>query len=45
MTQCKKSELDKAGTRLTHADFVNRGFMVKLLEMPTTAKNSWMKPP
>ena len=35
MTQCKKSELDKAGTRLTHADFVNRGFMVKLVEMPT----------
>ena len=35
MTQCKKSELDKAGTRLTHADLIERGFMVKLVDMPT----------
>ena len=33
MTQCKKSELDKDGTRLTHADLIER-FMVKLLDMP-----------
>ena len=35
MSQCKKSELDKAGTRLTHADLIDRGFMVKLVDMPT----------
>ena len=35
MTQCKKSTEDKAGTRLTHADLIKRGFMVKLLDMPT----------
>ena len=34
MTQCKKSEIDKAGTRLTHADLIERSFMVKLLDMP-----------
>ena len=30
----KKSEIDKAGTRLTHADLIEQGFMVKLLDMP-----------
>ena len=35
ITQCKKSELYKAGTRLTHADLIDRGFMVKLVDMPT----------
>ena len=34
MTQCKKSEIDKAGRRLTHADLIERGFMVKLLDKP-----------
>ena len=34
MTQCKKSDIDKAGTRLTHADLIECGFMVKLLDMP-----------
>ena len=34
MTQCKKNDMDKAGTRLTHADLIERGFMVKLLDMP-----------
>ena len=35
ISQCKKSELDKAGTRLTHAELIERGFMVKLVDMPT----------
>ena len=34
MTQCKKNDMDKAGTRLTHADLIECGFMVKLLDMP-----------
>ena len=35
MTQCKKSNIDKAGTRFTHADLIERGgFMVKLLDIP-----------
>ncbi len=33
MTQCKKGDLDKAGTRLTHTDLIEQGFMVKLMDM------------
>ena len=30
ISQCKKSEMDKIGTRMAHKELVERGFMVKL---------------
>ena len=33
LSQCKKNEMDKIGTRMAHKELVERGFMVKLSEL------------
>ena len=38
LTQCKKNDIDKEGTRLTHKDLVDRGFMVKLEDLSTDSQ-------
>ena len=38
LTQCKKNDIDKGGTRLTHKDLVDRGFMVKLEDLSTDSQ-------